>query len=76
MYQMRKTWVEVKANITACIDAHEVTWLAVDDWHNKATDMTNSDGKAEIDPTNMELAEFSIHTKMSLANSIRETRRK
>ncbi len=36
--------------------------------------MADSDREAEIDPTNVRLAEFGIQTKTSLANSIRETR--
>ena len=38
--------------------------------------MANSDRTAEIDSTNVELAEYGIHTKTSLAESIRKTRYK
>ncbi len=38
--------------------------------------MANNNRKTEIDSTNMELAEFSIHTKTSLVDSICKTRHK
>ncbi len=62
---MWKTRIEVKPNITACANARKVARLVVDDWCNKTTDMTNSDGEAEIDSINMGLAEFGVQTEMS-----------
>ncbi len=73
---MRKTRIEVRANIAAHADACKAAQLAVDNWRNETTDMTNSDGEAEIDPTNVGLAEFGVQTKTSLADSVRKTRRK
>ncbi len=73
---MWKTRIEVRADITARADAHKVARLAVDDWCDKITDMANSNEEAKIDPRNVGLAEFGVQTKMSLADSVRETRRK
>ncbi len=74
--QMRKTRIEVRADIAARADAREAARLAVDDWCDETTDMVDSDREAEIDPTNMGLAEFGVQTKTFLADSVRETRRK
>ncbi len=38
--------------------------------------MANSDGKAEIDPTNVGLAEFGVQIETSLADSVCKTHRK
>ncbi len=70
---MWKTKIEIRADIFARADAHEVTRLAIDDWCNETTDMANSDGETEIDPTNVELAEFGVHTETSLVDCIRKT---
>ena len=35
--------------------------------------MTNSNGEAEIDLTNIELAKFGVHNKTSLVDSIHKT---
>ena len=70
---MRKTRIKVKANITAYADAYKATRLIVDNWRDKTTNIANSDGKAEIDPVNIELAKFGIHTKMSIVDSIYKT---
>ncbi len=50
---MRKTKIEVRADIAARADAREAARLAVDDWRDKTTDMVDNDGEAEIDPTNV-----------------------
>ncbi len=73
---MRKTRIEVRADIAARADAREPARLAVDDWRDETTDMADNDGEAEIDPTNVGLAEFDVQTETSLADSVRETRRK
>lgn len=62
---MWKTWITFRADNVAHADAHKTTQLVVDDWHNETTDMADSDGDAEIDPTNMELAEFGVYTETS-----------
>ncbi len=71
---MRKTRIEVKVDIAARADAREAARLAVDDWRDETTDIADSDREAEIDPTNVGLAEFGIQTETSLADSVRETR--
>lgn len=73
---MRKTRIEVRDNIAARADAREAARLAVDDWRDKTTDMADSNGEAEIDSTNVESVEFGVQTKTSLADSVRETRRR
>lgn len=73
---MPKTWMKVRANITACADAYKAARLAVDNQRNKTTNIADSDGEAEIDLTNVELAEFGVYTETSLADNICETRRK
>ena len=72
--QMRKTRIEVKANIAARADACKTAQLVVDNWRNKTTDMTDSNGKAEINSTNVELAKYGVYTKTFLAESICKTR--
>ncbi len=74
--QIRKTRIEVRADIAARIDAREAARLAVDDWRDKTIDMANSNGEAEIDPTNVGLVEFGVQTITSLADSVRKTRHK
>ncbi len=76
MCQIRKTRIEVRADIAARADAYEAAQLVGEDWYDKTTDMADSNGEAEIDPTNVELAEFSVYTKTSFADSIYETRNK
>ena len=71
---MRKTRIEVWANIAAYVVAREAARLAVDDWCDKITDIADSDGEAEIDPTNVGLAKFGVQTETSLADSICKTR--
>ncbi len=74
MCQIRKTKIEVRANIGAHADARQVARLVVDSWGNETTDMANSNGEAEINSINVELAKFGIQTKMSLADSVCKTR--
>ncbi len=57
---MRKTKIEVRANIIIYTDTGKAIWLAVDDWRNKTTDKADSNGIAEIDPTNVRLVEFGV----------------
>ena len=73
---MQKTRIEVKANIVTRADACTAAWLAVDNWCDKTTDIADSNGEAEINPTNVELAKYGIYTKTSLGDSIRKTCRK
>ncbi len=73
MCQMRKTRIEVRADIATRSDAREVARLVVDDWRNKTTDIADSDVEAKIDHTNVGLTEFGVQTKMSLTDSIRKT---
>ncbi len=70
---MRKTRIEVKTAITACANTHEAAQLAINNWRNKNINMANSNKKVGIDPINVELAEFSVHIKTSLADSICKT---
>lgn len=60
MCQMRKTKIEVRANITIYVDAREAIWLTVDDWCGKMTDIVNSNKEVDIDFTNIELIKFGI----------------
>ena len=73
---MRKTRIKVRSNIAIHADARKVAQFAVDDWHDETTDIANSDGEAEIDPTNVGLAEFGVQTKTFLADNVCETCRK
>ncbi len=57
---MRKTRIEIRANIAARADARKAAQLAVDNWRDKTIDMADSDREAEIDPTNVGLAEFGV----------------
>ena len=72
--QMRKTKIEVRADIAARADARKAAWLAVDNWGDKTTDLADSNGEAKINSANIELVEFGVQTKTSLANSVRQTR--
>ncbi len=71
---MWKTRIEVRADIAARTDTREAARLAVDDWRDETTDMADSDREAEINPTNVGLAEFGVQTKTSLADNVRKTR--
>lgn len=70
---MRKTRIKVRANIAAYDHDQEPAQLVVDDWRDMTTEIVESDGEAEIHLKNVELAEFGIQTKRSLANSICKT---
>ncbi len=76
VYQIRKTRIEIWANIAARADTLKAARLAHDIWRDETTYMANSNAKAEIDPINVELAEFGVCTKTSLADIICKTRRK
>lgn len=73
---MRKTKIEIKTNIAVYANAYKATQLAANNWCNKTTSMADSNREAEIDFTNIELAEFGVHTVMSLADSVCKTCRK
>ncbi len=73
---MWKTRIEVRANIASRADAREAAGLAVDNWRDMTTDMIDSNGEAEIDLTNVELADFGVQTKTFLTDSICKTCRK
>ncbi len=70
---MRKTSIKVKADIAAHADARKAARLTVNNWRNKTIDMANSNGEAEIDSINVNLAEFNVQTKTSLAKSVCKT---
>lgn len=61
---MRKTRIEVRADIAARANVREVARLVVDNWYDEMTDIADSNGDTEIDSTNMNLVEFSIQTIM------------
>ncbi len=63
---MRKTRIEIRANIATHADTHEAARFGVNDWRKMTNDMADSDGEAEINPTNVKLAKFGIYTKTSL----------
>lgn len=71
---MRKTRIEVRADIVARANAREVARLAADDWPDVTIDMADSDDEANIDSANVDLVGFGVHTKTLLVNSVRETR--
>lgn len=58
---MRKTKIEVKANIAIHADNCKAAWFLVDNWCKKKPYITDSNKKAEIDSTNGELAQFGIN---------------
>lgn len=70
---MRKTKIEIRANIITCADAYKTAQLAINNWYDMTTNMTDSNGKAEIDLTNVKLAEFDILTKKLLVDSVCKT---
>ena len=73
---MQKTRIEIRADIAVHAIAHKAAQLVVDNWRNETTDMANSNGEAEIDPTNVELVKYGVYTKMFLTDNIRKTCRK
>lgn len=69
---MRKTIIEVWADLVGCVYTREAAKFAVNDWHNNSLYIANnSENKANINFANIDLAEFGVHTKTLLANSIR-----
>ncbi len=70
---MRKTRIEVRANIVVYVHVCKTARIAVDNWCNKTTDMVNSNKEAEINPTNSQWVKLSIYTKMFLTDSIYKT---
>lgn len=72
MCQIRKTIIEVRANLIGFANTYEVAKLTVDNWHNNLFDIAdNNKDKTNIDFANIGLAEFSVQTKILLADSIR-----
>ena len=63
--QIRKTRIEVRADIAAYADARKAAQLAVDNWGNETTDMADNNRKAKINSANVELVKFGIQTKTS-----------
>ena len=70
---MRKMKIEIRTNIAVYADAHKTTQLAVDDWFDKTIDIANSNEEAEIDLTNVKLAEFGVYIEIFLVDSICKT---
>lgn len=68
--QMRKTRIEVKANIITYADACEVVRLVANDWHTMTINMANKNDETIINFVNVNLVEFKVHIKTLLANSI------
>ena len=68
--QIQKIRTEVRADIIIYTYACKAAQLAVANGRNKTTDIFHSNGKAKIDLRNTELAEFCVHTKTFLADSI------
>ncbi len=73
---MRKTRIEVRADLAARADTREVARLEVEDGCDNLSDVADNDGEAEIESPNVGLVEFGIQTQTSLADSVRETRHK
>ncbi len=73
---MRKTRIEVRTDLAARADTCEAARLEVENGHDDLSDVADNDGEAEIDSPNVGLLEFDIQTQKSLADSVRETRRK
>lgn len=74
MYQMRKTRIEVRADLFAPADIREAVKLLANDWRDNSLNIADGrKDKADVDSTNIDLAEFGIHTEILLANSVKET---
>ncbi len=73
---MRKTRIEVRADLAAHADACEAARLEVEDGCNNLSDVADNDGEAEIDFPNVGLVEFGIQTQTSLVDNVHETCRK
>lgn len=77
MCQIRKTRIEIKANLVTYADACKAVKIAVDNWYNNLLDIANnSEDKTDVDFANIDLAQFGIHTKILLADSVRKTCRR
>lgn len=58
---MRKTIIEVRANLIGFANTYEATKLTVDNWHNNLFDIAdNNKDKTNIDFANIGLAEFGV----------------
>lgn len=73
---MRKTRIQVQANIVARADVRKAAKLAADDWNDEPNNMVDNDDKADIDSANVDPVEFGVHNNILLVDSVRETRRK
>ena len=58
--QMRKTRLEVKADLTIRVNTYETAQLEVKNRCNNLSDMVDNNGEAKIDSSNMRLVEFGI----------------
>lgn len=67
---MRKTMIEVRANIVARPNPREPARLTTDDWYDVTIDMADSNDEADIDSANVDIVKFGAYTKTSLANSV------
>lgn len=76
IYQMRKTRIEVRADIVAHADTCEGARLTTDDWQDETIDMADSNNEADINCANVDLVKFGVYNKTLLANNIRKTCRK
>lgn len=57
---MRKTRLEVKADLTIRVNTYETAQLEVKNRCNNLSDMVDNNGEAKIDSSNMRLVEFGI----------------
>lgn len=67
---MRKTRIEIRADIIAQGNACKTASLAADDWRNLTIDMADSNNEANIDFANMDLVDIEVHIKTLLADSV------
>ncbi len=58
--QMRKTRIEVRADLAARVDAREAARLKVKDGRDDLFDVADNNVEAEINPPNVGLVEFGI----------------
>lgn len=70
---MRKTGIEVKADLAVRIDVYKMAQLQVEDERDNLFDVADNEKESEIDFWNMGLIEFVIQTQTSLADNIRKT---
>lgn len=74
MYQIRKSRIEIKADLIAHTNACKVARLVTNDWHNTTVDITNNrNDESNDNGTNINLAKFEIYTKILLIDSVRKT---